>query len=293
MKIILSLICVMSVVITASGLEKTSDISKIEPQLIINNVSPFQAKIQAVFEILKQKKMLPENFADNTTAQDKIIEAILKSAGNNLGYAPANCKDGATIACEAAAQAKIHPAVMLRDGKICYLRLDSMNDADCTAALTAFSKLSSDTCGVILDIRHCKGFNVNNADTIIAKIINNNSAADNGKCPRAAVLTSANTTGSAEVIAWTAAKSTNILSMGEATAGNPFKPEVVKLSDNSSLLIPVIPPAQKHIPLSPVTPLMETPAGGSAVINATAEDQCVMKAADMLISLKTFNNKKK
>lgn len=287
--VMMGLFCLVSL----SALEKTADISKIEPQLIINNVNPFQEKLQAVFELLKQRKMLPENFADNDAVKDKIIEAILKSVSKNLSYCPAGRKDAATIACEAGAIAKIYPPVMLRNGKISYFRLDSMNDAAVNSLIADFGKIPPEVNGIMLDIRQCKGYNRNNSDRIVKVFLNRKKekhAADSGNLPRCAVLTSMNTSGSAEIIAWFAGKTTNTLSMGEPTAGNPFQPEIVKLSDGSSLLVPLIPPDLQNIPLAPVSPMLEASAATST---SATEDPCVMKVADMLISLKTFNNKKK
>lgn len=293
MKTVFAVMTGLFCLVSLSALEKTADISKIEPQIIINNVNPLQEKIQAIFELLKQRKMLPENFADNDAAKDKIIEAILKSVSKNFSYCPAGRKDAATVAAEAGALAKIYPSVMLRNGKISYCRIDSMSDAAVNSLIADYGKIPTDVNGIMLDIRQCKGYNRNNADRIINVFLNRKkakTATNIGNEPRCAVLTSPNTSGSAEIIAWFAGKTENIISMGEPTAGNPFQPEIIKLSDGSSLLIPLIPQDLQNIPLAPVPPMLEANAATST---SATEDPCVMTAADMLISLKTFNNKKK
>lgn len=265
-------------------------------------IDPFYRKIHDVFEILKQKKVVKENGLTENE-KNKIVEAILKSIRSDLRYIPANSKDYVSE-CAKSSQSQIFQPVALRNGRIIYFRIDYLSDDAVTKLIANYSKSLAGTDvpeGVILDLRNCRSFEIQNAGRIASAFFNipangiQKSGAKNR--PDCAVLISENTIGTPEVVTWLAEKSKNVITLGTPSAGMPFKPEIIKLPDNSTMLVPQITDAYKEMPDGPVKPVIDavspTSANPSKEPSAFAEDSCVMKASDLLISIKTFNKAKR
>ncbi len=260
-------------------------------------LDPFYRKIHDILEVLKQKKIVRESGL-NENEKNKIVEALLKSIRSDLRYNPADSKDYVSE-CAQSSKSQIFQPVSLRNGKIIYFRIDCLSDDAASKLIADYSKslsASDAPAGVVLDLRNCRSFEIQNADRIASVFFN--MAAQNVQKnvvknqPNCAILIGENTVGTPEVVTWLAEKSKNVITIGVPSAGIPFKPEMIKLPDNSSLLVPQIPDAYKDMPDGPVKPIIDA-VNPSKEPNVFNEDPCVMKASDLLISLKTFNKAKR
>lgn len=283
----------------AANPEATS-LQSMEPEA--PKIDPFYRRINDVLEVLKQKKIIKEN---GLTANEKnrIVEAMLKSIRSDLRYIPASSKDY-VAECAKSSQSQIFPPVSLRNGRIAYFRIDYLSDDAVSKLIANYSKSLSVADvpeGVVLDLRNCRSFEIQNAGIIASAFFNmppngiQKNVAKNQ--PNCAVLIGENTVGTPEVVIWLAEKSKNVITLGAPSAGMPFKPEMIKLPDGSKLLVPQIPDAYKEMPDGPVKPIIDAvppqAANPPKDQGAFAEDSCVMKASDLLISLKTFNQVKR
>lgn len=279
---------------------ETTSLQSMEPEA--PKIDPFYRKIHDVFEILKQKKIVKENGLTENE-KNKIVEAIMKSIRSDLRYIPASSKDYVSE-CAKYSQSQIFQPVALRNGRIIYFRIDYLSDDAASKLINNYSKSLAGTNvpeGIILDLRNCRSFEIQNAGRIASAFFNmpaqgiQKSEAKNQ--PNCAVLISENTIGTPEVVTWLAEKSKNVITLGVPSAGMPFKPEIIKLPDNSALLVPQIADAYKDMPDGPVKPVIDAVSPQSANTSkeqgAFTEDSCVMKASDLLISLKTFNKAKR
>ena len=260
-------------------------------------LDPFYRKIHDILEVLKQKKIVRESGL-NENEKNKIVEALLKSIRSDLRYNPADSKDYVSE-CAQSSKSQIFQPVSLRNGKIIYFRIDCLSDDAASKLIADYSKslsASDAPAGVVLDLRNCRSFEIQNADRIASVFFN--MAAQNVQKnvvknqPNCAILIGENTVGTPEVVTWLAEKSKNVITIGSPSAGMPFKPEMIKLPDNSNLLVPQIPDAYKDMPDGPVNPIIDA-VNPSKEPNVFNEDPCVMKASDLLISLKTFNKAKR
>ncbi len=260
-------------------------------------LDPFYRKIHDILEVLKQKKIVRESGL-NENEKNKIVEALLKSIRSDLRYNPADSKDYVSE-CAQSSKSQIFQPVSLRNGKIIYFRIDCLSDDAASKLIADYSKslsASDAPAGVVLDLRNCRSFEIQNADRIASVFFN--MAAQNVQKnvvknqPNCAILIGENTVGTPEVVTWLAEKSKNVITIGSPSAGMPFKPEMIKLPDNSNLLVPQIPDAYKDMPDGPVKPIIDA-VNPSKEPNVFNEDPCVMKASDLLISLKTFNKAKR
>jgi hypothetical protein len=265
-------------------------------------IDPFYRKIHDVLEILKQKKIVNENGLTENE-KNRIVEALLKSIRSDLRYIPSNSKD-LVMECAKSSQSHIFQPVSLRNGRIIYFRIDYLSDDSVSKLIVNYEKsLSASNApeGVVLDLRNCRSFEIQNAGRIASAFFNmpTQNIQKNGvkNQPNCAILIGETTIGTPEAVTWLAEKSKNVITLGVPSAGMPFKPEMIKLPDNSSLLVPQIPDAYKDMPDGPVKPVID--AISIKAVNQQheqgvfAEDPCVMKASDMLISLNTFNKVKR
>jgi hypothetical protein len=295
--------CAILLIFTASILfaanADTTTLQSMEPEA--PKTDPFYHKIHDILEALKQKKIVKEGGLTENE-KNRIVEALLKSIRSDLRYRPANSKDY-VMECARSSQNQIFQPVSFRNGKIIYFRIDYLSDGAVSKLIADYGKSLSapDAQGVILDLRNCRSFEIQNAGRIVSAFFNmatqdiQKNVVKNQ--PNCAVLIGENTVGTPEVVTWLAEKSKNVITIGVPSAGMPFKPEMIKLPDNSSLLVPQIPDAYKDMPDGPVKPVIdavsEHPANQPEEQGAFAEDPCVMKASDLLISLKTFNKAKR
>ncbi len=293
------LIIFASAILFAANPETTA-LQNMEPEA--PKIDPFYRKIHDVLETLRQQKIVKENGLTENE-KNRVIEALLKAIRSDLRYVPANSKDYVSE-CVQSSQSQVFQPVLLRNGKIVYFRIDYLSDDAVTKLIANYVKsLSAADApeGIVLDLRNCRSFEIQNAGRMASAFFNmpaqniQNNVVKNQ--PNCAVLIGGNTVGTPEVVTWLAEKSKNVITLGVASAGMPFKPEMIKLPDNSSLLVPQIPDAYKNMPDGPVKPVIDAvvPASVNQPKNQAvfAEDPCVMKAADLLISLKTFDKAKR
>ncbi len=295
-------ICMIIAIFAAANLyaanNSTAAIQSIEPESPI--ADPFYHKIYNVLEILKQKKIVNGNGLSEND-KSRMIEALLKSIRSDLRYIPAGDKDYVLECSKSSAQTSIYPPVLLRKGSILYLKIDCLSDDAVTNLVNNYEKALTTATppeGVILDLRNCGSFETQNAGKIAATFFDSAAMAVQKKIvkslPNCAVLFGEKTVGTPEIVAWLAGKAKNVITIGAPSAGMPFKPEIIKLQDGSSLLIPQIPDAYKNMPDGPVKPVIDSPGSKTtAAQGASAEDACVMQASDLLISMKMFNRGKR
>lgn len=295
-------ICMILVILATANLHAANNnaaqtIQSIEQETPITN--PFYHKICDILETLKQKNIVRGNgLSDND--KDRMIEAMLKSLRSDLRYIPAAGKDYISECAKSSLQASIYPPVLLQKGNIIYLRIDCLSNDAVTKLVNDYEKTltaANPPEGVILDLRNCSSFEIQNADKIESVFFDSAAMEIQKKIvkslPTCAILFGDKTVGTPEVIIWLAEKAKNVITIGTPSAGMPFKPEIIKLKDGSSMLIPQIPGAYKNMPDGPVKPVIDAPANQATTPIALSEDPCVMKASDLLISIKMFNKRKR
>lgn len=260
---------------------------------------PFYHKICDILETLKQKKIVRENGLSENDKK-RMLEAMLKSLRSDLRYIPAGGKDYISECAQSSSQASIYPPVLLQKGNIVYLRIDCLSDDAVAKLVNNYEKTLTATTppeGVILDLRNCGSFEIQNAGKI-ASVFFDSAAMEIQKkivksLPTCAILFGEKTVGTPEVVVWLAEKAKNVITIGTPSAGMPFKPEIIKLKDGSSMLIPQIPDAYKNMPDGPVKPVIDAPVNQATTPISLSEDSCIMKASDLLISIKMFNKRKR
>jgi hypothetical protein len=253
-------------------------------------------------EILKKIQHAYPALSESLTVekQKDILKAIVASLGHGMRYISA---EDLAVKRKIKENRDIFPAIMMSFGKILYIRMDSFSDKtlsqlkkDCENSAEFAEKLV----GIIIDLRNSQGDDYNAAvhaaslfagKTKLAELNLRSSLSQTLKQP-AILLTGERTRGAAEIFTSVLLKSKRAISLGEKSAGVPFKKREVLLSNGDYLLIPQIPERLKNIQPVAIKPsilftpypqldyrkLKETP-------DSEKSDKCIRRAIELILCL--------
>jgi len=195
------------------------------------------------------------------------------------------------------------PAIMMNSNKILYIRIDSFSQKtlnqlkkDCENS----AKFSEKIIGIIIDLRDSQGNDdksaVNAAALFLSKPsmekLNLRSSLRQTLKQPAILLTGGKTKGASEIFTRIMIQAKRAISLGEKSAGVPFKKRELILSNGDYLLIPQIPERLGQILTSAVKPsiiftpypqlsykkLKETPGSEKS-------DKCIQRAVELVLCL--------
>lgn len=194
-------------------------------------------------------------------------------------------------------------AIMVASNQVLYIRLDSFSNkslkqlkADCESS----SQLAKQPLGIIIDLRNAQCFNYKAAIHALGLFATPRSLQKYNlrtnfkqtlKKP-VILLTGGETSGAAEVFAKLLIDMKRSISLGEKTAGIPFKKRKVTLSNGDFLMIPQIPDlladilpesVKPSIRFTPYPQLSYKKISGTA--GADKEDKCIQRAVELIICL--------
>lgn len=231
---------------------------------------------------------------------ERMVGGLLRGAGCGVDWqaGPENVNPAT------AAAIKTFEPLLLNGGRLLYLRLDRPLPPD-AAQIAELRRLldknSTPPTGIILDLRNCRGHGASDAETGWMQLLTPGSGGESWRHALGApllLLTGSGTGGSAERLTATVVKAKRGLSLGEATAGTPYELKKLPLTTGGVLLTPAFPSGTvdfRTCPQQPVIVFKATPQSDFDALRREhqipAEDQCLSRAADFLITLQALHRK--
>lgn len=235
----------------------------------------------------------------------KILKAVVDTLDRGMEYVPADEFSARKIKDNS----NIEPvsAIMVSANQVLYIRLDSLSKksfeqlkADCESS----SKLAQKPLGIILDLRNAQCFDYKSAIQALGLFASPQSLQEYNlrtsvkqtlKSP-IILLTGGDTSGAAEVFAKLLIDMNRSISIGEKTAGVPFKKHKTTLSNGDFLMIPQIPDMLSDIIPEAVKPSIifaPYPQLSYKKISETAgaekDDKCIERAVELIICLNALS----
>lgn len=278
-----------------SSLESLSD----EPESdrvfrrdLIVQINEIIKKVQVEYPVLS-RKLDPEK-------QKEVLKSLVATLNSGMRYVsvddPAE-KESSVLEVNA------EPGIMLASNKILYIRVDSFSKeslAQLKKDCESCAEFEKQSIGVIIDLRSSQGYDYDAAIHAAALFLSpEEMKKHNLKSPLkqkltqpVIILTGSKTKGASEIFTKLLFETKRAISLGEPTAGVPFKKRKVALTNGDWLLIPQVPDNLAEIlPESIKSSIKFTPYPQikydllKKTPDAEAGDRCIQRAVELMICL--------
>jgi C-terminal processing protease CtpA/Prc len=259
--------------------------------------------ILQINEIVKKIQNNYPVLSDDLTVgkQKLILKSLVKTFNHGMEYISAG--ELAVSEEKIKPNKDVYPAIMLDANKILYIRIDSFSvkmlqqvKKDCENS----AEFTEKVIGIVVDLRNSQGYNwksaVNSAalflsETAMDKLKLKSSVKQTLKQP-VILLTGEKTQGAAEIFTKVMIKSKRAISLGERSAGIPFRKSKFTLSNGDYLMIPQIPELLKDILPAPVRPSITSTPYPQLNFQKLKDspgtekgDKCIQRAVELIICL--------
>ena len=303
---------------TVSGFKEASSSEKIIPiKQQSENKKQFNKElvneISEIFELIhKNDYLLPDKLPAAT--KEKVIRQMLNALGGGVKYISSSEAEKKDLNADKQENKTIYPPLLLDDGKVLYLRINSFDtnsvlsiSRECKKIFK--SKIANQITGTIVDLRNSQGDDANTLQQAVAVFASSDQFASlklRGALTHSistplVLLTGSGTTGSAEIFEYLlCSRLKRAMAIGEKTHGTPFKRNPFKLKNGAKLLIPEIPKRFRGIPQTPQIPDITCQAypqikfeklqkNNSCYIHS---DIALKRAMDIIVSLNSLQEQK-
>jgi len=257
---------------------------------LILQINEIVKKIQNNYPILS-KKLSPVN-------QKEILKSLVQSLNHGMKYVDAKELDKKNTPTQ---NNKVpFPALMISSNQILYIRIDSFSKKtleqlkiDCKKS----AKFAEKNIGIIIDLRNSQGNDdksaLNSAALFVSKAnmdkFNFESSLRQILKQPAILLIGEKTRGASEIFAKILIKTKRAISLGEKSAGVPFKKKRLRLINGDYLLIPQIPEHLKQISTAALKPsIISTPYPKNTykklknTPGSEKSDKCIQRAVELI-----------
>ena len=259
--------------------------------------------ILQVNEIIKKAQQEYPALSKSLSNEKKIeiLKSLVNTLNRGMEYLPADAENIRKVKDKS--DTASFPTIMIASNQVLYIRLDSLSKKsvqqlkeDCESS----SNLAKKPLGIILDLRTTQCYDYKSAVQALGLFASkDNMQKYNLKSSYEQImkipiilLTGCDTEGAAEVFAKLLIEMKRSISLGEKTAGIPFKKRKVTLSNGDFLMIPQVPDMLADMMPESVLPSINFAPYPqlsykkiSDVPGAEKDDMCIQRAVELIICL--------
>ena len=259
---------------------------------LILQINEIIQKIQKEYPVLSREL--------DSAKQKEILKSVVSALNRGMKYVAAGDPEKKV---STPPNIEVEPAIMLASNKILYIRVGSFSKdnlvqlkKDCDNC----AEFEKQNIGIIIDLRNSQGYDYNSAIHATALFATEKEMTEhNLKSPLKQVLTQpiiiltgTKTKGASEIFTRVLVEMKRAISLGERTAGVPFKKRKVTLANGDWLLIPQVPETLAEIlpiPIKPSIKFTPYPQIKYEILKKTPDaedgDKCIQRAVELILCL--------